>query len=143
VNTENRLSHLGRPLAAVIAELRERYLRLYAGWREDVPIYMRVKVMFLVAYLVGFVGCLFAPSIRGDRAKRALLLWAAADFVTLMLVDSGRSYIYLIHVIRPLIALLALRFRVVMQQGPVWLSSEAGSSGQGWGSSATCSPIFV
>jgi len=107
-NASGRLqSHLG-PLGLIGAEIRERYLGRFAGWRPGAPPLMRVKVVLLVAYAAGLVGCAALPRIRANAAARALVLFSATSLLLLMVVDAHRWYVYLIYVLPQLALCLAL-----------------------------------
>lgn len=96
------------PLGALAEEVRVRYVAVLGGWQAGAPAVGRVRVLTLVAYLVGLVGCLLAPAVRRSPAGRALLLYALAGFLLLAFLDSNRWYIYTIHVVPVYAACAAL-----------------------------------
>jgi hypothetical protein len=117
-NAHGRVADVSRPLALLITELRERYLERYAGWRPDVPPLMRIKVVFLLAYVAGVLGCLFSPRLRRERSVVALVVWAVLSFASLMVLDSNRWYVYLLHVIPIFVAVLAVWLGALWARGP-------------------------
>jgi hypothetical protein len=107
-NASGRLQgHLG-PLGMISAEIRERWLGRFAGWRAGAPPLMRVKVLLLVAYVAGIVGCISLRSIRRNPRARALVTYTLLALLLLMVADAHRWYVYLIYVLPPLALCLAL-----------------------------------
>ncbi len=119
-NAQGRLSNLSHPVQVLMAEIRERYLVQYAGWRSDVPPLMRIKVLFLAAYVAGLIGCFLTPRLRAQRGVMALAIWAVLSFGLLTVVDSNRWYIYLLYVLPIFTAILAVWFGVLRMRGPLW-----------------------
>ena len=107
----------GSPLAAVADELRQRYLVSLGGWRADLPLAARAKVLTLVAYAAGVLGCALTPAVRRSPAGRALLLYAVAAFLLLTFLDSNRWYIYTIHVVPVYAACAALFAEQLRRRG--------------------------
>ena len=116
-NAQGRLAALSQPVDLLIREIRERYLIRYAGWRSDVPLMMRMKILFLLAYVAGVLGCLLTPRLRRDRRVMALVLWGALSFALLAVADSHRWYIYLLHVIPIFVAVLATWSGALVKRG--------------------------
>jgi len=116
-NASGRLQGRLGPLGLIGAEIRERYLGRFAGWRPGAPPLMRVKVVLLVAYAAGLVGCLALPRIRANRVARALALFTALSVSLLMVVDAHRWYVYLIYVLPQLALCLALVTNEVSRLG--------------------------
>ena len=58
-------------ISMISNEIRERYLIRFAGWRNDAPWAMRVKVLLLVAYVVGVLSlpCDPANPNQSGRAR--------------------------------------------------------------------------
>jgi 4-amino-4-deoxy-L-arabinose transferase-like glycosyltransferase len=107
-NASGRLQGQLGPLGMIGAEIKERYLGRFAGWRPGAPLVMRVKVLLLVAYLAGIIGCLSMRSLRGNPLVRALVTFTVLSMVLLMVADAHRWYVYLIYVLPPLALCLAL-----------------------------------
>ncbi|HEU4720903.1 MAG TPA: hypothetical protein VFS59_06025 [Gemmatimonadaceae bacterium] len=107
-NASGRLQGRLGPLGMIGAEIKERYLGRFAGWRPGAPLMMRVKVLLLVAYLAGIVGCLSMRSLRGNPRVRALVTFTVLSLALLMVADAHRWYVYLIYVLPPLALCLAL-----------------------------------
>jgi 4-amino-4-deoxy-L-arabinose transferase-like glycosyltransferase len=118
-NAQGRVADVSRPLTLLATELRQRYLERYAGWRPDVPPLMRIKIVFLLAYLAGVLGCLASLRLRRERAVVALVVWAGLSFGALMVLDSNRWYVYLLHVIPIFVAVLAVWLGALWARGPL------------------------
>ena len=87
------------------------------GWRADLPLAARAKVLTLVAYAAGVLGCALTPAVRRSPAGRALLLYAVAAFLLLTFLDSNRWYIYTIHVVPVYAACAALFAEQLRRRG--------------------------
>jgi 4-amino-4-deoxy-L-arabinose transferase-like glycosyltransferase len=107
-NASGRLQGRLGPLGMISAEIRERYLGRFAGWRPGAPPLMRVKVLLLVAYLAGIIGCLSMRSLRRSPRARAVVTATLLSLLLLMVADAHRWYVYLIYVLPPLALCLAL-----------------------------------
>jgi hypothetical protein len=107
-NAGGRVGGLADPLAIVLAEIRVRYLELFAGWRPNAPPMMRVKILLLLAYVGGIIGCLALERIRRNAKARALLAYALISVVLLAVVESHRWYVYFIHLLPQVALCLAL-----------------------------------
>jgi hypothetical protein len=119
IAAKHRLSPLASPLEAFVTEFQTRYLEVFSGFRDNVPVYMRLKVLLLIAYAGAFVGCLSTASIRRDRNKLALIVFGIASALILTYVDGFRWYIYLIHVMPVYAVVLAIWVRhLIGKQGP-------------------------
>ncbi len=116
-NANGRVGASASPLAILAEELRVRYLVALGGWREGLPAVARVKILTLVAYAVGIVGCLLSRDVRRSPMGRALLLYALAAFLLLALLDSNRWYIYTIHVVPVYSACAALLAEQLRRRG--------------------------
>lgn len=97
-NASGRLKYLFSPLAGLVAEVRDRYIILFGGWRPGVPVYMRIKILILVAIIVSICGCLWSAEIRRNLANRILLLLMGVWFLMLMLLEGDKLYNYLLHI---------------------------------------------
>jgi len=116
-NASGRLQGRLGPLAMISAEIRERYIGRFAGWRPGAPPLMRVKILVLVAYAVGLIGCLGLPGIRSNPKARALALYTALSVLLLTVADAHRWYVYLIYVLPQLALCLALFTDEVSRMG--------------------------
>jgi 4-amino-4-deoxy-L-arabinose transferase-like glycosyltransferase len=103
-NSTGRVAGFRRPFAAIVSELHGRYLVGLGGWRADLPLIARVKLLALAFYAAGVGGCLLTPQIRRRPEYRALLLGTLAAFGMLTFLESLRWYVYLIYAV-PLYAL--------------------------------------
>ena len=103
-------------------QLVVRYLYQY-GWAPDTRGLSHIKVVALVVYGAGLGGAFFSRDIRRNPGGRALLLLWAALAVSISLIDKQILDVYIIHLIMPLAAILALwmvwAFRT--RTLPVWL----------------------
>ncbi|HYZ85993.1 MAG TPA: glycosyltransferase family 39 protein [Bryobacteraceae bacterium] len=100
----NSYSRVGilRPLAALQAELEQRYLPAFgfpqahsAG--HSGPI--RLKVIPLVFYMIGLLGCLLIPALRNAKPVRQLLWLLLAHFAYLSLFEGIKFPYYLVQII--------------------------------------------
>jgi hypothetical protein len=116
-NASGRLQARLGPLGMIAAEMRERYLGRFAGWRPGAPPLMRVRILLLAAYAAGLIGCLALRRIRANPAARALALFTTISLVLLMVVDAHRWYVYFIYVLPQLGLCLALLTAEVSRMG--------------------------
>jgi hypothetical protein len=116
-NAEGRIGDFSQPWGLLKDELHTRYLVRFAGWRSDVPPLMRVKVFFLVAYVVGIVACMAMPALRRRKGVLALVCWALLAFLTIAAADGNRWYVYLIHVLPVFTAVVAVWFDDLFHRG--------------------------
>ncbi len=119
-NGKGRISAMGQPLEAFVTEIRVRYLQAFAGFRPDVPVYMRIKILLLLAYAAGFAGCLLTRSIRQDKRKLALVVFGLVSACLLTFVESQRLYNYMIHVLPIYLIVLAIWVGCLVRRGPLW-----------------------
>ena len=119
-NATGRLSALSHPIEAISSEINIRYLQLFAGFGRDVPIYMRMKILIILAYAAGFLGCLTTRSIRSDRGKLAIVVIGFVSALFLMFLEGHRWYIYLIHALPAYSAVLALWLADLAGRGSRW-----------------------
>jgi uncharacterized membrane protein len=98
-NASGRFAAYRAPVAAIVNELRERYLVLYGGLRPGVPVAMRLKLGILAMYAGGIAGCLLIPALRRRAEVRALVAATIVAFLMLVYLESNRWYIYFIHVL--------------------------------------------
>ncbi len=95
-----RLLGLSAPWMGFVREIDGRYLMAFGlgrhSYGHDGPVYL--KVLILVAFLVGLAGAVFTPAIRRAKRYRTLMLLAALFFVLLSIFDGQKAYYYLIHV---------------------------------------------
>jgi hypothetical protein len=116
-NASGRLQARLSPVGMISAEIRERYLGRFAGWRPGAPPLMRVKVLLLVAYLGGIVGCLSIRSLRTNPRARALVAFTLLSLLLLTVADAHRWYVYLIYVLPPVALCLALTTGEIRKHG--------------------------
>jgi 4-amino-4-deoxy-L-arabinose transferase-like glycosyltransferase len=97
----------GNPLDWLRRQLVGRYLYQY-GWAPDTRGLSHIKVVVLVVYAAGLGGSFFSREIRQDPGGRALLLLWAALAVSISVVDKQILSVYMVHLIMPLAAILAV-----------------------------------
>jgi hypothetical protein len=117
-NTAPRLPHFDL-IAGLRQEVVHRYVVLMAGWRPDVPIYMRVKTLILVAIAAGIAGCLLTPSIRRDRNYRLLLILTGLWFLVLTYLEPLKTYNFMIHILPIYFVLLAIWLGALIERGGI------------------------
>jgi 4-amino-4-deoxy-L-arabinose transferase-like glycosyltransferase len=118
-NAAGRSAGTNNPLLLLVNEIQERYIVLFAGWRPNVPVYMRLKLGLLVAFLAGLIGCIGTREIRSHKPYLALLLYTLSLFLFLAFLEGTRWYVYLIYVVPLYTALLAIWFSTLMNAGRV------------------------
>lgn len=102
-----RLNGIYTPIATLLRELSERYIKLYAGWRPGVPLAMRLKTLVLLAYL-GAYCLLWLPTLRRKQGHGFFLFLMTSFFLLLTYFENVKWYVYLIHVIPVYSCVLAL-----------------------------------
>jgi hypothetical protein len=107
-NASGRLKYLTNPLLGLWTDLTVRYVAGFAGFRSGVPVYMRVKVLLLVAYAFGFAACVSIREVRRNAKLAALVTYACACYLLLALIEGQRWYIYLIHALPAYSAVLGV-----------------------------------
>lgn len=106
-NVSTRVPRSG-PFSSLAAELTQRYIVQVAGWRPDVPVYMRIKVLILLGILVSMAGCLVSGQFRKNPRYRLLLALTAIWFLMLTFLEPSKQYNYSIHIWPAYFALMAV-----------------------------------
>jgi hypothetical protein len=119
-NTSGRLADLFSPWAGMVAEVRDRYIILFGGWRPGVPVYMKIKTLILVAIVVSVCGCLWSAEIRRIREHRIILFLTGLWFLMLMLLDGTKLYAYLLHIWPIYFVIAAIWLQSLIRKGG-WL----------------------
>lgn len=120
-----RLDGMTSPLWALKDEFVRRYLLAYGLGAHSTghsgPIIL--KSLALLGYLVGVIGCLCLPEVRGNRLYRIPLLLIPIYYIGMSLIDGTRNTYYLVHITPLLAAALALFASRLIVRGwmPVWL----------------------
>ena len=119
-NLAGRSAGTRNPVLLLVNEIQERYIVLFAGWRPNVPIYMRLKLGLLLAFLAGIIGCIASREIRSHKPYLAMVLYTLSLFLFLAFLEGTRWYVYLIYVVPLYTALLAIWFSTLMTSGRFW-----------------------
>jgi hypothetical protein len=105
-----RFRGLKNPLMGFVREVTVRYADAYGFGAHSAgskgPIYL--KVLALLAYLVGVAGVLSVPVIRRRPEVRVMLWLIGVYSVYLAIFDGTKQYFYLVHLIPMYAALLAV-----------------------------------
>lgn len=90
-----RLNGISNPVAAIVSELRDRYLGYYGftATKKD------PRVLLLFSYLVGGASAIAVPSIRRRPEYRVLAGLTVISFVTMVLIEGTKQRVYMIHTI--------------------------------------------
>jgi hypothetical protein len=104
----------------MVAEVRDRYIVLFGGWRPGVPAYMKIKTLILIAIVVSACGCLLSVRIRRVREHRIILLLTGLWFLMLMLLEGTKLYNYLLHIWPIYFVLTAIWLESLIRRGG-WL----------------------
>jgi hypothetical protein len=118
-NASGRFATYRTPVAAIVGEVRDRYLTLYGGLRPGVPLAMRFKLGMLALYVGGIAGCVLLPALRRRAEVRALAVATPTAFLMLAYLESNRWYIYFIHVLPLYAACTAVTATAVLDRGRV------------------------
>jgi len=98
---DGRLTGLSAPWLGFWREITDRYAVPFGlgphSQGNAGPIYL--KVLILLAYVVGVAGALLTKEIRGNKNYRALLYLAGIYFTLLSVLDYQKAYYYLIHIL--------------------------------------------
>lgn len=105
-------------------EITQRYFVTY-GWAEGGSGMARLKIVVLLAYWIGVIGCLCSAVKRKDSATGGLLTVFALYFVVMAVLFHNKTSWYLVHILPFYVALLA-----------IWVSSE-------WSRSRTTRAVAV
>jgi hypothetical protein len=95
-NSSGRLAYLFSPWTAFVAEIHDRYIVLFGGWRPGMPVYMKIKTLILITIVVSICGCLWSADLRRVREHRILLSLTGLWFLMLMLLEGTKLYNYLL-----------------------------------------------
>lgn len=106
-NTGSRFVGLFSPLTGLKLELTQRYFANFGFGRRDSSA-TRIKILFLVLYVVGIFGSLTVREIRRTVNYRILLGLTAVYFVGLTIIDSQKNYYYLVHIVPFYLTMCAL-----------------------------------
>lgn len=105
-----RFRGLKNPLMGLLREVTVRYADAYGFGAHSAgskgPIYL--KVLALLAYLVGVAGVLSIPVLRRRPHVRVMLWLIGLYSVYLSVFDGTKQYFYLVHIIPMYAALLAV-----------------------------------
>jgi len=115
-NAKTRVPELNL-LASLRLELVERYLAQIAGWRPDVPVYMRVKILILAAIFVSILGCLASREIRRKREYKFLLMLTGFSFFLLTFFVPYKFYGYTIYIWPLYFVLMAIWLDSLVRSG--------------------------
>ena len=121
-NAQGRLRFLENPAATLGSDFVERYIRSFAGFRSDMPPYMKVKILLVVAWIAAFAGCFLIPSIRRNRKLLALAVYGVVCWLLLALFEGTRMYNYLVHAVPVYSAVLAIPLAWLAARGPLYRS---------------------
>ena len=106
-NTGSRFVGLFSPLTGLKLEFEYRYLANFGlGPRDSTA--TRIKILFLVLYVVGLFGSLLVREIRRTANYKFLLGMTLIYFIGLTIFDSQKNYYYLVHIVPFYLTLCAL-----------------------------------
>jgi len=103
-----RLRLLATPWQAFWLEMTERYFGHFSGFSPMAPKVLRVKIVLTLTYLAALALAAGVPIVRQRQGTRVLLILTAIYFVILSVTDGQKQYIYLIHMVPLLSALLGV-----------------------------------
>jgi 4-amino-4-deoxy-L-arabinose transferase-like glycosyltransferase len=103
----SRFAGLLRPWRGLRLELTYRYFANFGFGRRDTNA-TRIKILFLLLYVVGVFGSLIVRKIRSTVNYKILLGMTSVYFVGLTILDSQKNYYYLVHIVPFYITMCAL-----------------------------------
>ena len=121
-NVGGRLTRPGGFLHSLWAQYDERFLWMY-GFAPDTRGFSHLKILIFLTYL-GALGAGWAMrDFREKREYRGWLLFCMIVFAAYANLDKDVHEFYLIHIMSPLIALLALVLDWILRtrRAPVWV----------------------
>ncbi|MBA3439459.1 MAG: glycosyltransferase family 39 protein [Pyrinomonadaceae bacterium] len=105
-----RLSGFSAPLTAFKAEIAKRYLVAFGLGPRSAghtgPIML--KILILVAYVMGIIGVVASRRIRQHKGYRALLILTGLYFLIMTILDGQKLAWYLVHIIPLYTAILVV-----------------------------------
>lgn len=108
-NASGRTRDVFRLADAFVNEVTQRYLPVFWGRANLTPL-AKLRLLMLVAYLGGLLGCWFIPSLRRQRPVAVMLWLTFAVLVYLVFLDSTKQRTYFIYIIPFYVALFAVLF---------------------------------
>ena len=106
-NTGSRFVGLLSPFTGLKLELTHRYVANFGMGPRDSSA-TRIKIVFLVLYVVGLLGSLLIREIRRTANYRVLLGMTLIYFLGLTVIDSQKNYYYLVHIVPFYLTMCAL-----------------------------------
>jgi len=99
-------------LTAFQMEITQRYLATY-GFAEGASLMGKIRVLILIAYFMGLIGCAFSAELRKRTGVRALLILFLLYFLPMSMLIGNKSPNYLIYILpfyTSLLSVLAVRW---------------------------------
>jgi hypothetical protein len=120
-NITGRLSRRGPFLQSIWGQFRERFLWIY-GLHPETRGLSHLKILVYLVYMGGLVAGWFLRDFRARRNYRAWLILCPVLFFCYANLDKDVHEFYLIHIMSPVIALLAMELDWVLRTRPklVW-----------------------
>ena len=106
-NTGSRFVGLFSPLTGLRLELAQRYVNNFGLGPRDTSA-TRIKILFLLLYVLGVLGSLLVREIRRTAHYKILLGMTLIYFIGLTLIDSQKNYYYLVHIVPFYLTMCAL-----------------------------------
>jgi hypothetical protein len=123
-NASDRWLFFTAPLTSLKKEIAVRYFDNF-GWAPDTSGVSHIKILILIAYLVGMIGALSSRTIRNHKGWRVLLVCAALNFFGVAVLDGFKESGYLIHTVPFFVAVLAIwiHHAWMLRTLPRWLAA--------------------
>jgi hypothetical protein len=120
-NVAGRLLHGGGFLPTVWEQYKERFLWIY-GWAPESRGFSHIKIMLFLILMGGLVAGWALPDFRHNRNYRACLILCTLSYVCYACLDRDVHEFYLVHIMAPVIAVLALVLDWLLRtrRAPVW-----------------------
>jgi hypothetical protein len=120
ISAAGRLGGAISPWAAVKGEIVSRYLGTY--WFGSGPQssgFGRLRIIILVAYVMGVGGAWLVPAIRKPKPVQLLLILTGLTFLSMVVYEGAKESFYLILILPYFAALLAACFLHYRAKRPV------------------------
>jgi hypothetical protein len=95
------------PFTGLKLEVTQRYIANFGLGSRDTAA-TRIKILFLVLYVIGIIGSLLVREIRRTENYKLLLAMTFIYFVGLTVIDSQKQYYYLVHIVPFYLTMCAL-----------------------------------
>ena len=121
-NLSGRFTRPGGLLQSAWDQYKERFLWAY-GMRPDTRGLSHLKLVLYLVYMGGLAAAWAMPDFRARREHRAWLILCIVLWLGYASLDQGVQEFYLVHIMTPVIVVLALVLDWILRtrRAPVWV----------------------